>query len=120
MQLIRTSAIALLCLTSISAAQTLVTLPALKDNSMYAESGLLSNGAGTRCFAGTNFTGSIRRGLIAFDMSQIPAGSTITKVDLVLTVVMSATLNSTTVTLQAVQADWGEAASVGASGVWSP
>lgn len=103
------------CLT----AQTQVTIPSSKDNTLYENSGgSLSNGAGSRCFAGT--TGSFfnpslkRRAVIAFNVAkQIPSGSTITKADLVMTVVMSASLSNKTVTLHRVTADWGEAGSVG-------
>jgi len=103
-------------------AQTQVTISPSKDNTLYEDSsGGLSNGAGTRFFAGT--TGSItnpslkRRGVIAFNVKkQIPAGSTITKADLVLTVVMSANTSSDTVSLHRLTADWGEGSSVASSG----
>ncbi len=101
------------------AAQTKVTIPSSKDNTLYESStGSLSNGAGTRCFAGTS--GSMlnpslkRRAVIAFAVAkQIPAGSTITKADLVLTVVKSASTSSVSVSLHGLTANWGEAGSVG-------
>ena len=100
------------------AAQTQVTIPSSKDNTLYESStGALSNGTGTRCFAGTILTGPKRRAVLAFDVAkQIPAGSTITKADLILTVVKSATTSNVTVTLHRLAANWGEGKSVGGSG----
>ena len=48
------------------------------DNTLFEDiSGNLSNGAGDNFFVGTTNGGLIRRGLIAFDISSIPTGSTI-------------------------------------------
>src|SRR5215831_15897869 len=67
-----------------------VTLSPLKDNTIFSESNSTSNGAGTGIFAGKTSTGAIRRALLAFNVAgAIPAGSTITSVQLVLTVTMS-------------------------------
>src|SRR5215207_9544882 len=93
-------------------------LTPVKDNSLFADpNGLLSNGAGGTLFAGrTSVIGgeAIRRGLVAFDLSQIPPSSTVTAVQLTMTVTNlgpSALLNPT-VNLHRVQADWGEGTSV--------
>jgi len=100
------------------AAQTQVTISSSKDNTLYESStGSLSNGAGTRCFtgrSGSKNSGLKRRAVIAFDVAkQIPKGSTITKADLVLTVVASASFSNNTVSLHRLNADWGEAGSIG-------
>jgi hypothetical protein len=56
-----------------------VTVPPLKDNTIYGESNDLSNGAGTSLFAGVTAMSAIRRALLAFDVAgTLPAGSTIT------------------------------------------
>ena len=67
------------------AQQTTVSLTAVADNTMYSESGNVSNGAGTFCFTGRTNNGDIRRALVRFDLSSIPAGSTIDSVSLALT-----------------------------------
>src|SRR5690348_6018495 len=60
---------------------TLVIIGASKDNTIYQESGSLSNGLGPSFYAGnTGGTGgtTIRRAMIAFDISgNVPAGATI-------------------------------------------
>jgi carbon monoxide dehydrogenase subunit G len=89
-----------------------VQVAASKDNTLYqSATGNLSNGAGEAFFVGATGTGSIRRGLIAFDVAAaVPAGATITAVDLQLH--MSRTLaGSTSVALHRVLNDWGEGAS---------
>ena len=96
-------------------AQTTITLGASMDNTLYEDTtGSLSNGKGQYLFTGrTNqLAGSIRRGLLAFDIAgAIPAGSTITNV--VLTLVVSKTSNGAApVSLSHVNASWGEGASV--------
>ena len=99
-------------------AQTKVTIETSKDNTLYQSStGTLSNGRGTRCFTGTNNTSAVRRAVLAFDVAkQIPPCSKITKVELVLTAVMTASLISRTVTLHPLLADWGEGASLAGGG----
>jgi hypothetical protein len=95
--------------------QTQVTIGANKDNTLYeSATGALSNGAGQHFFAGRTFqvSGSIRRGLIAFDIAgTIPSGATILSVTLTLS--MSKSQPGThTVSLHRVLADWGEGTSV--------
>lgn len=89
-----------------------VTLTASKDNTMYSEDGAKSNGAGEHVFAGNNDNSAPRRALIAFDIAgSIPAGSTITGVQLTLTVTRTKS-GSETVALHTALADWGEGISV--------
>lgn len=70
-----------------SAAQSTITLRAVRDNTIYqATTGNLSNGVGEYLFAGKTATGSIRRALVKFDFTAIPANATITGVSLTLNV----------------------------------
>lgn len=94
----------------------MVTLFAVKDNTLYQNAtGQLSNGSGLHFFAGKTTTTvpsdqRIRRGLIAFDVSSIPAGSTITSVTL--TLHMSRTISGPqNIQMRRVLADWGEGSS---------
>jgi hypothetical protein len=97
------------------------TLGAVKDNTLYEDmNGDWSNGAGFQFFAGTTDPNGgsgepreIRRGVLAFDVAgEIPAGSTIDSVFLVLTMTktkLPATNHS--VALHRLSADWGEGTS---------
>jgi hypothetical protein len=90
-----------------------VTLNPSKDNTLYQDTnGALSNGAGQHFFVGNTNNGSIRRGIIAFDIAgTIPAGATINS--LTLTLYLSRTLSDSPqpVALHKLLADWGEGAS---------
>jgi hypothetical protein len=94
-----------------SATATEVFLNANRDNTMYAESGSESNGAGSHFHAGTTGMSQVRRALLRFDIAAgIPAGSTITEVELTLS--MSRTNSGPReVRLHRVLADWGEGTS---------
>ena len=86
------------------------TLSADRDNTMFSENVALSNGAGDYFFAGRPNSDALRRGLLHFDLSSIPAGSTITSVQL--TLYFSRGKNgSHPVDLHRCLADWGEAGS---------
>ena len=70
-----------------------------------------SNGAGANIFVGKTNGGSIRRGVIAFDIAGlVPSGSTIDKVTLTLHLSRTSS-QSQTVGLRKVLADWGEGGS---------
>jgi len=88
-----------------------VTIPASRDNTMYAESGNESNGAGERFFSGTNGMSENRRALIRFDVAAaVPAGSTVTAVEM--TLYMSRTNGGPyDISLHELTADWGEGTS---------
>ena len=93
-----------------------VTIGASKDNTLYEESGSLSNGAGNHFFAGAvGAIGSnvLRRGLIAFDVAAaVPAGATIAGVTLTLRMSKSpAAGGPEAFTLHACTSDWGEGTS---------
>jgi hypothetical protein len=89
----------------------LATLLPSQDNTLFEDQfGTLSNGAGKHMFTGTTIGQFIRRGLVKFDLSSIPAGSIITDVEL--TMHMSRTINAAEfVDLHRALADWGEGAS---------
>ncbi|MGH6958897.1 MAG: hypothetical protein ACREE7_00285, partial [Dongiaceae bacterium] len=60
-----------------------IALAASKDNTLYDDPfGGLSNGAGPDFFCGVTANAAIRRAVIAFDLSGIPAGATINSVTL--------------------------------------
>lgn len=87
---------------------------ASQDNTLYEDAtGSLSNGAGTGLFAGrTNQTqGSIRRGMIQFDLSAIPVGSTINSATLRLTQNRTPSTTATTISVHRVTNSWGEGTS---------
>jgi hypothetical protein len=70
------------------AAAATITINPTRDGTLYeSAAGTLANGAGENFFVGrTNqSTGSIRRGLLFFDVTVVPAGSIITGVTLTLT-----------------------------------
>ncbi len=88
-----------------------VTLTAIRDTTLYEEpSGALSNGKGDSLFAGSTNNGSARRALVAFDLSSIPAGSTVTRADLVLTITRTQT-GQQQIAVHRVAASWGEGSS---------
>lgn len=99
-------------LSSVVHAETAV-LSAFKDNSVYSENGMASNGQGENIFTGNNAFGFPRRAFIAFEVAgMIPAGATVDSVALQLS--MSRTplsAGSQPVVLHRVLADWGEGAS---------
>ena len=90
---------------------TVLTLGASSDNTMYAESGAFSNGAGNYLFTGTTDNGSARRALLRFDLSSIPAGSTINSVSLRLYCSRAKQNTSYSISLHRVFTAWGEGTS---------
>ncbi len=90
-------------------AQNTVTLSAVKDNVMYSENNN-SNGSGSHLFGGVTNNGHLRRSLIQFDLSEIPANATITAVNFEITS-NKLKRSSTTVSLHRLTSDWGEGSS---------
>ncbi len=93
------------------------TLPAIKDNTIFLETGpfFTSNGAGGHIFSGTNQGQQPRRALIEFDVSSIPAGAVIQSVEMRL--YMDRTRAGTTsISAFRLEQEWGEGASQGAGG----
>ncbi|TAE54933.1 MAG: T9SS C-terminal target domain-containing protein [Bacteroidetes bacterium] len=96
--------------------QTSLTLTPVKDNTLYeSATGSLSNGAGDVFFAGKTNNGLIRRAVMKFDLSGIPANATITGANLILLKVQSLS-GPFDVSLHPLLADWGEGTSVALSG----
>lgn len=88
-----------------------ITLTPSKDNTLYEiEDGSLSNGKGQYFFTGMTIEPLRKRGLIAFDLASIPAGSTIVSATLRLNMSRTIALAEPT-SLHRVLADWGEAGS---------
>jgi hypothetical protein len=90
--------------------RTVVLTPS-KDNTLFESAdGSLSNGAGPHLFTGRTATNARRRTLLAFNVtSQIPPGSTVTRVALRLGV--STARSNTPPVLHRLTADWGEGTS---------
>lgn len=95
-----------------------VTIPAIRDNTLFeSATGALSSGKGPWFFTGRTNQGaglSLRRALVAFDVAgNVPAGSTINAATLTLNLQNppSADHGTQTVTIQRVNADWGEGTS---------
>jgi hypothetical protein len=92
-------------------AATVVVLAAVADNTLYeSATGDLSNGAGEHLFAGRTTSLSIRRAVLKFDLSGIPAGSTINAATL--TLHMSKTIaGAQSTTIHRLLRNWGEGTS---------
>jgi len=90
-------------------ASTTVSLTPSADNTIYSEAEL-SNGAGQNLFAGRTNQGAERRALVKFDLTGIPAGSMIDRVELSLTV-NKTNFGDVAFALHPLTADWGEGAS---------
>lgn len=97
-----------------------VSLDASKDATLFnSPTGAVANGGGYAFYvglAGANANEPVRRGLIAFDVAgAIPAGSTITNVQLVL-YMSQTTSGSKAIDVRRVTTQWNEGTTVGASG----
>lgn len=94
-------------------AQTTVSIPANKDNTLYeSATGALSNGVGQHLFAGATNNDALRRAVIQFDLNSIPSNAVID------TVVLSININkintgagTDSLNLHVLNADWGEGTS---------
>jgi len=105
------------CIVSPALLGDVVSIGALKDNTLYEDPfGTISNGQGDGLFVGrTARTGLIRRGLIAFDVAaSVPAGATITRVELTMNVTR-AHGSTANIGLHPALANWGEGASAASS-----
>lgn len=101
-----------------------ITLVTSKDNSVIEPLFVTpsSNGSGDGMFAGRSGVPHIVRAVMAFDVSAIPPGSTVTSVSLQLTMTMAAQLGAPeqTQSLHRMLAAWGEGASVAFGGTGTP
>ena len=99
------------CLASVASGDTMV-LTTSADNTIIEDAaGAYSSGASTYFFVGrvgVNGGGTLRRGAIKFNFSAIPAGSTITSVELRLTCTAAGNSSSQTIQLRRFLASWGE------------
>jgi hypothetical protein len=100
-----------------------ITLPTSADNTLYQVATSdpmqqLSNGAGGFFFVGDTkqLSNNIRRGTIKFDLSGVPAGSTITSATLMLQMSQAVSTVSQNVALHRALSDWGEGGSVSPGG----
>ena len=94
--------------TSAAFAGAVPSFTSVKDNTLFEDpSGLVSNGAGPTMFAGANGQASIRRALVAFDLSSIPAGATVTSASLNINVTKNHP-GSYAFDIHRMLADWGE------------
>jgi hypothetical protein len=112
----RSAMVATAALASVGAQAAIVDILASKDNSIYSESGSLSNATGPGIIVGRTATGNLRRGLIAFDIaSVVPVGATINSVSLKL--YMSQTnIALSNVSVHRLLQDWGQGTSFSSPG----
>ncbi len=98
-----------------------ISLGASADNTLFQDTlGALSSGAGQFLYAGTLNSGSIRRGVVRFDVSTVPAGAVITGATLRLHMSRSVS-SSEEIGLHRMTRSWGEAGSnSGQSGAGAP
>jgi uncharacterized protein (TIGR03382 family) len=100
----------LTALTGLAGAATISLTPG-KDNTLYeSATGSLSDGLGSYMFVGRTNQASLRRGLVSFNLTSIPTGSTINSVRLTLHVSRAAS-GTEPVELHMLNADWGEGSS---------
>lgn len=104
------------------AAAEVVTLTAVRDNTLFEDpTGSLSNGAGPVLFAGKNSQNLIRRALVRFDVAgSIPSGAVISSVVLTLNVSNVSDVTPRIFTIHRLQKDWGEGTSTGTGGGGAP
>lgn len=97
-----------------------VTLVCDRDNTLIEDaSEVNSNGAGDGFFVGRINLGTLRRGVVRFNLGSIPAGSTITDVRLTMSMTQTNTLTHP-VSLHRCLADWGEGTSSSTGGLGAP
>lgn len=113
-------ALAGIALAASAASADTISLQSSRDNTLIENvAGALSDGSGPTFFVGQISQGTIRRGLLRFDLSPIPAGATITRVALTLNA--SQTQGAATdISLHRTLADWGEGASMSSGGNGAP
>jgi hypothetical protein len=94
------------------ASANVVTVGSSQDTTIYANNVNNSAGGAVVMFAGTDGNGSVKRALVKFDIaSSVPAGSTITAVQLTLylgQVAGNVTTGTATIGLHRLTASWGE------------
>jgi hypothetical protein len=92
-------------------AAEVVTVGAMKDNTLYKiADGSISNGLGAYCFAGATSASELRRAVVAFDLSAVPAGVRVTSATMTLNCSRQATPGHTVRAYRLLQ-EWGEGTS---------
>ncbi|MFN7022097.1 MAG: DNRLRE domain-containing protein, partial [Phycisphaerales bacterium] len=105
-------AVVLVSMTAGRARGAVADLIAVKDASIFSETGDTANGAGEVVHCGRTSAGNIRRALMQFDLTSIPAGSTVTAVTL--TIYIEATSGgrpTETIQLRRITQSWSEGTS---------
>ena len=98
-----------------------IVLTSVHDNTLFQDAdGDTSNGSGPNVFCGRNSQGRIRRALVMFDVSALPASAVIDSVELELHMAMSSDLEPRVIELHRVLAPWGEGASISLGGQGAP
>jgi glucose/arabinose dehydrogenase len=87
-----------------------VTLTSTKDNSIFSENSSNASGQGGMMFAGVTNSGNPRRGLVAFDVSSVPAGATVSSAQVQLSVQLGRGTNDPS-SLNLATQSWGEGTS---------
>lgn len=84
-----------------------------RDNTLFEiDDGSLSNGIGSGLFSGATSSGDLRRALISFDIAgNVPAGATVTAVQLQMNVSQRSSVTPSTAALHRVTTNWGEGTS---------
>src|SRR5262245_30125989 len=93
---------------------TVVTLTPSADNTLYQDTtgGTTSNGAGQHLFSGDTNSHGLRRAVLKFDLSSVPAGATINSVSMTLFVTRAGGGGpSETTVLRRLTRAWGEGTS---------
>lgn len=86
-----------------------VTILCNEDATLYEDpAGLLTNDGGTSVFAGKNAFAEVRRALLKFPMTAIPANAVVVEAKLSLGMVQSVSLNNDIATLHRVTSAWTE------------
>lgn len=109
---------------SLAADAASLTFTPSQDASLFQDTnGTLAGGASAGIYTGrvsTNDATPLRRGLFQFDITSIPAGSTITAVSLQLVVTSSATTTAALTTLHRVTDSWNEGTATTSGGGGGP
>lgn len=111
-------AVATPLLASLAAQADQIALTPVQDTTLIQENPNYANGAGTNLFIGAISSGQVRRALLKFDLSVIPAGSQITDVSLKF-LLNRAARNSALddqAALHRLTANWGEGTSATTGG----
>jgi len=115
-----TAALSLALVCAASAHADIATLTSSKDATLFNDGvGAKANGGNFSFYAGRAGTSSnepVRRGILAFDTSSIPVGSTVTNVTLRLFMSQTSATSAGTFVLRRVTTNWNEGTTGGQSG----